>query len=253
MSGRRTKHLTLAGLAVLGLCTVSIPVTIAVVLSTTGASDALTFGRDQPVRHHASPARAVAALRCVPKRGYYALTFEDGPLTASTPRLVAVLRRANAVATFFDVGRRAAAHQRLVELQRSVGQVASHGYTHAPLPELSHARRAQELQQTAKVLDYPNAFFRPAYSVSSAAADADIRRSGLIPVHWTVDTVDTLHGPRAIVAAALRVKPGGILRLHEGADGAVAAVPGIVAGLARRGLCPGFLERTPTHVVAAKP
>ena len=245
-----TKHLMLAGLAVLGLCTVSIPVTIAVVLSTTGAPDALTFNRGQPVRHHASPARAVAALRCVPERGYYALTFEDGPVPASTARLVAALRRANAVATFFDVGRRAAAHQRLVELQRSVGQVAGHGYTHAPLAELSQARRVQELQQTAKVLDFPNAFFRPVDGVLSAAAAADIRGSGLIPVYWTVDTQDALRGTRAVVAAALRVKPGGILRLHEGD---VAAVPGIVAGLARRGLCPGFLARTSTHVVAAKP
>jgi peptidoglycan/xylan/chitin deacetylase (PgdA/CDA1 family) len=246
------KRLTLALLAVAGLCSVSIPVTIALVLSGTQRSDVLRPG-DPPAaaQLHPSPATALAPGRCTATRGTYALTFDDGPLPGATPRLVAALRRAGAVAVFFDVGARAAARPDLVELQRTVGQVAGHGYSHAPLARVSSARRVQELQQTAAVLDHPNAFFRAPAGATSPALDADVRRSGLTPVSWTVDTGDLYATARDVVRAALRVAPGGIVRLHEGAPAASAAVPRIVAGLRRRGLCPGLLAVAPATVIPA--
>jgi peptidoglycan/xylan/chitin deacetylase (PgdA/CDA1 family) len=140
-------------------------------------------------------------------------------------RLVASLKQANAVATFFDLGARAEASQALVELQRSVGQVANHSYSHLRMPAVSSARRVQELQATARVLDYPNTLFRPPYGETSVATDADIRRVGLTPVYWTVDAQDARLDAKAITDRALTVKPGGIILLHDGVDATVAAVP----------------------------
>ena len=180
--GRRRKlgkWLKLAGLAMVGLCTVSIPVTVALALSATGTSDLLTLGDMAPKQHHATPAKEVAGLRCVAKRGYYALTFDDGPSVDTTPRIVEALRKAKAVATFFDVGADAAAHPGLVELQRGVGQVANHGYSHSHLSQVSDARRVQELQAAAKVLDYPNVFFRAPFEEASAQIDVAVRSTGL--------------------------------------------------------------------------
>lgn len=244
------KHLKLAGLAFLGLCTVSIPVTIAVVLSATGASNVLSLEGFSPVREHQTPVKSVSRMRCVPQHGYYALTFEDGPDARTTRRLVAALRRARAVATFFDVGERAAAHPELVELQRSVGHVASHSWSHERLGELSRERRISELQAAAKALDYPNALFRPPFGEYSPDVDRDIVRSGLTPVYWTVDTYDAALPRDAIVALALEVRAGGIVRLHDGVGAAVDAIPEIVAGLRRRGMCPGFLAGTAKTIVA---
>ena len=236
------KRLKLAGLAFLGLCAVSIPVTVAIVFSATGTSDLLTIGGASPGHRHATAERQVSRLRCTATRGYYALTFEDGPNAGSTPDLVAVLKRARAVATFFDVGEKAAALPLLVELQRSVGQVANHSYTHARLTRVSHERRLQELRATARALDYPNALFRPPYGETNAAVDADLRLSGLTAVYWTIDTHDALRPPvDDIVARALAVAPGGIVRLHDGVAPTLEAVPRIVAALRRRGMCPGVL------------
>lgn len=246
-----TKALKLAGLALLGLCTVSIPVTIAVALSATGTSDVLTLGRITPERDHATPAKAVAGLRCEAKRGYYALTFDEGPYPGATRRIVGALRKANAIATFFDVGKDAAAHQELVELQRNVGQVANHTYTHPHLSQVSDARRLQELTATARVLDYPNVFFRAPYGDTSAQTDAAVRHTGLTPVYWTVDTRDASAETDAIVARALTVRPGGIILLHEGGRYTSSAIGGIVEGLRERGMCPGFLAKTPKTVVGA--
>lgn len=242
------KWAKLACFSLLGISAVSIPVTAALVFSATGSSDLLTIGGTNATRHHESPAAAVASARCVSKRGYYALTFDDGPQPATTAQLVAGLKKAKAVATFFDLGARAAARQDLVELQRSVGQVANHSYSHPHLPAVSSARRLQELQATARVLDYPNALFRPPYGETSAATDADIRRAGLTPVYWTVDAQDARLDAKAITDRALGVQPGGIILLHEGVDATVDAIPDIVAGLKKRGMCAGFIAPS-TNVV----
>jgi endo-1,4-beta-xylanase len=238
--GRLFMRLKLAGLALLGICTISIPVTVALLLSTTGASEVLTIG-DAPQREHATPATAVERARCEPERGYYALTFDGGPDPATTRRLVAALKRSRAVATFFDVGGHAARRVDLVNLQRSVGHVANNGYSDAPLTKLPREQRIRELQATARVLDYPNVWFRPADGLTSDELDDDVRGAGLTAVYWTVDAADERLPAAAIVERAMQVQPGGIIRLDEGDETTIEAVPEIVGGLRERGLCPGFL------------
>jgi hypothetical protein len=185
------ERLKLAALALAGVSMVSIPVTIALVCSVTGAPD-------------------------VPNRG------QD-----------------------------AAARQDLVELQRSVGHVASHGFSHEPLTRLTSHQLVAELQATARVPDYPNALVRAPGGVMDAAREADVRRSGLTVAGWPIDPGDRHASADAIVRRALAVRPGGIERLHEGVGATVEAVPAIVDGLCERGLCPGFVA--PTGERAVKP
>jgi peptidoglycan/xylan/chitin deacetylase (PgdA/CDA1 family) len=269
MSEKRwIKRAKLFLLAIVGIAAVSVPVTVAVVLSATGASSPLALGATPRARPAAreNPAKAIAAsLKCSPKKGYYALTFEDGPYPETTKRLVDALKEAGAVATFFDIGGRVVAHPELVELQRTVGQVANHTYTHPHLPEVSQARRFQELTKTAVALGHPNAFVRPPFGETSAQTDADIRKTGLVPVYWTTDTFDWQRPPaNVIVKRALKVQPEGVVLLHDGRENTIQAIPRIVSRLRREGMCPGFLAKTdktvlssykatPFHVVAVGP
>jgi peptidoglycan/xylan/chitin deacetylase (PgdA/CDA1 family) len=245
------KWLKLCGLAVLGICTVSIPLTVAIVLSTTGASDVLTLGGISPKHQHETPAGAIADIRCVPKRGYYALTFDQGPFAGTTGKLVAALVKARAVATFFDVGEQAAAHQDLVELQRTVGQVANEAYSAPDLTAVSQARRYQELQATAKVLDYPNILFRPPYGVTNPSVEGDVHHTGLTTVYWTVDASAGDLSATAVVQLALQVRPGGIIRLKDGREAPLQAIPAVVSGLRRLGMCPGLIAPTRQNVIGA--
>jgi peptidoglycan/xylan/chitin deacetylase (PgdA/CDA1 family) len=68
------------------------------------------------VTRTATRARTVAAsagpaTSC--RNGYVALTFDDGPDPASTPRLLTALRRAGLRATFFDIGQHVAEYPKL--------------------------------------------------------------------------------------------------------------------------------------------
>jgi peptidoglycan/xylan/chitin deacetylase (PgdA/CDA1 family) len=251
---RWVKRAKLLVLAIVGISAVSIPVTVALVLSAATGGPPLTLGPDsKPSKPRQNPAKAVVeALKCSPQKGFYALTFDDGPYPETTERLVGALAGAGAVATFFNVGERVADHPELVDVQRRVGQVANHSYTHAHHPRLTQARRFEELTATARALGHPNAFFRPPFGETSPAADADIRKTGLIPVYWTTDTYDWQKPPvDAIVARALTVRPDGIVLLHDGRENTIQAIPRIVSGLRRQGMCPGFLAKTSKTVVSA--
>ena len=47
------------------------------------------------------------------------------------------------------------------------------------------------------------------------------------------------------------MKPGGIILVHDGVEHTVRAIPGIVEGLRKRGMCPGFLATTQRSVRGA--
>jgi peptidoglycan/xylan/chitin deacetylase (PgdA/CDA1 family) len=77
-----------------------------------------------------------------------ALTFDDGPNPAITPRLLDLLARHDASATFFVIGRFAAKCPELVREIAARGHLlANHTHTHPNLIWLSRARIAQELRQ----------------------------------------------------------------------------------------------------------
>lgn len=82
-----------------------------------------------------------------------ALTFDGGPDPVWTPRLLDLLRRHRAKATFFLHGAQAARHPDLVRRIRAEGhEIGSNTYTGAVLGEASPARFATELDLTQAAL-----------------------------------------------------------------------------------------------------
>ncbi|WP_432180768.1 bifunctional polysaccharide deacetylase/glycosyltransferase family 2 protein [Streptomyces sp. NBC_00063] len=85
--------------------------------------------------------------------GTVALTYDGGPDPAWTPRLLDVLKKHHAKATFFLTGTEAAAHPDLVRRIRDEGhQIGSHTYTDADLAGLSAPRAGLELALTQNTL-----------------------------------------------------------------------------------------------------
>ncbi|MDF3141899.1 MULTISPECIES: bifunctional polysaccharide deacetylase/glycosyltransferase family 2 protein [unclassified Streptomyces] len=93
------------------------------------------------VESSAVPARTVA------------LTYDGGPDPYWTPRLLDLLRRHHAHATFFLLGAEAARHPELVRRILDEGhEIGSHTYTGADLGSSSRVRTAMELTLTEKTL-----------------------------------------------------------------------------------------------------
>src|SRR6266487_3577536 len=67
-----------------------------------------------------------------------ALTFDDGPSRECTPRLLKILERHHAHATFFMVGEAATKHREIVEDVARLGHaIGNHTWDHPSLPLLT--------------------------------------------------------------------------------------------------------------------
>jgi peptidoglycan/xylan/chitin deacetylase (PgdA/CDA1 family) len=182
------------------------------------------------------------------RAGHVALTFDDGPSSSVTPRLVATLRRLHVPATFFMVGERVAASPATARLvERSGFLIANHTYRHEDLRGLSGDQIVATLQATDRALDdagvHPTGLMRPPYGAVDAHVYAAIRRAHLTPVLWDVDPRDWEGGDADQIADRIlgQLHAGSdIVLQHDGVQNSpssVAAVPRVVAGARGRGFC----------------
>ncbi|REE95746.1 bifunctional polysaccharide deacetylase/glycosyltransferase family 2 protein [Thermomonospora umbrina] len=189
-----------------------------------------------------------------PKDRTIALTFDDGPDPKWTPRLLDVLRRHGAKATFFVVGAQVARHPSLARRLVTEGhEVGNHTYTHIDMAASPSWRVRMELDLTQRVLagatGRTTALMRMPYSATPGeltgpqwrAAQAAGRQGYLVAL-TDRDTEDWAKpGADQIVRRALTETArdqGAIVMLHDsGGDRAatVAAVDEIITRLKARG------------------
>jgi peptidoglycan-N-acetylglucosamine deacetylase len=95
-----------------------------------------------------------------------ALTFDDGPDPEYTPRLLAILERYRAQATFFMTGKAAQAHPELVRRVAQAGHaIGNHSWDHPSFPLISGRERRAQIRACAQALvPYGSRLFRPPYT-----------------------------------------------------------------------------------------
>jgi len=148
-----------------------------------------------------------------------ALTFDDGPNREVTPKVLRILRRHDARATFFMVGENA---QRDLPLVRRVAEeghaIGNHTWSHLSLPLLTPAERLAQLSNCQNVLS-PHAapLFRPPYGQQSWQCRLQSLRLGYEVVAFSLHVEDWLERDIKWMAARLieRTRPGSIIILHD--------------------------------------
>lgn len=170
----------------------------------------------QAVLRFATPlAPSVMSVRT--DRAAMALTFDDGPDPASTPRLLDLLAARGARATFFLIGMQAARHPDIVARIRAEGHaVGNHSWSHPSLPALSAAEAEAEIRRGFEALP-GTTLFRPPFGDQNFRTHRLARQQGATVVLWSVmaqdwrdDDAETMAG-RVLAAAA----PGAIVLMHD--------------------------------------
>jgi peptidoglycan-N-acetylglucosamine deacetylase len=142
------------------------------------------------------------------------LSFDDGPDPVWTPKILHVLRKHGAHATFFELGSMVAAHPGLhEEIVADGNTIGNHSISHPQLTAISPARRHHE------IFDGPSSkCFRPPYGASNPKVRADIRAAGMTQVLWDVDPRDWARpGVTAIANNILsHAHRRNIILLHDG-------------------------------------
>ena len=191
-------------------------------------------------------------------RGEIALSFDDGPDPAVTPALLDLLDAHGVRASFFCIGRRAAAHPQLCrEIVRRGHAVENHGARHRHDFALRGPRGyARELQAGQALLRAacgvePRLFRAPA-GFRNPFLWPQLARLDLRLVSWTRRGFDTRCGDPARVLARLRrgLRAGDILLLHDGHAARTAqgrpvlleVLPALLTAIAQAGLRPVTLR-----------
>jgi peptidoglycan/xylan/chitin deacetylase (PgdA/CDA1 family) len=185
-------------------------------------------------------------LREAPRAGKartVALTFDDGP-GEWTPEVLAVLQKEHVHATFFVIGREAAAHPKTLRKIAAGGHViGNHTWSH-PTPSSRTGWRAATLSSqidrtqraVVEATGRQPCLFRPPGGVFQGAEKVS-RRAGVSIVLWSVDPRDwASQRQRDVALIRQRARLGleqqhPVILLHDGGGyrgATLAALPGII-------------------------
>lgn len=151
-----------------------------------------------------------------------ALSFDDGPDDLHTPRVLELLARHRAQATFFMIGDRAVGRQALVRTVREAGhEIGNHYFTIGSAVRATDERFLGDVIRAEKALGLAHAsplLFRPPSGEFTSAQVALVKARGYRAVLGSVYPFDTSRPPAAYTRwlVSKNLAPGVIVILHDG-------------------------------------
>jgi peptidoglycan/xylan/chitin deacetylase (PgdA/CDA1 family) len=153
-----------------------------------------------------------------------ALTFDDGPNPAATPKLLEILARHNVRATFFLIGRFVQQEPALArDLVAAGHEVANHTQDHpflilAASEEVKRQLMSCEAALAAAAVPNLRRLFRPPYGARRPRTLKTVRELGLTPVSWTITCYDwkPTTAERVEFHAMRQIVGGDVILLHDG-------------------------------------
>ena len=158
-----------------------------------------------------------------PGSPYVALTYDDGPNDPDTLKLIDVLARHDAKATFFLLGRFVAQKPDIARALVSAGHVVgNHSWDHPRLIFASNAGLLRQLQQTQSAIfdacGVMPTLFRPPFGGRRPGTLSAVRRFGLEPIMWNVTCHDwkATSVDRVVAHAQRQIRGGDVILMHDG-------------------------------------
>lgn len=157
-------------------------------------------------------------------QGKVAITIDDGPDPQVTPKVLEILDRYQAKATFFCIGKLALRHPELCrEIIRRGHAIENHSWSHHLLFSLfgpwSISREVGAAQSAlSEVCGQIPRFFRPTAGLRNLALDPVLAYHGLQLCSWSKRGFDTRvkDGNAVLNSLTRNLKGGDILLLHDG-------------------------------------
>ena len=169
-----------------------------------------------------------------------ALTFDDGPYSPVTNRILNSLSAVNGHATFFVVGNRLPTYPSCVKRAESMGcEIGNHTYDHkATLTSMSASSVRSEISgcnnSINSLLGHNPKIMRPVGGAYNTTVKQNV---GMPMINWSLDTQDWKNRNTQSVANAIlkNVKDGDIILCHDLYPTTAAAMEIVIPELVRRG------------------
>lgn len=151
-----------------------------------------------------------------------ALTFDDGP-NENTLRILEILKKHDAKAAFFCIGKNIEKHPEILRQIVSDGHlIGNHSYSHSHFFDFYGKERiVQELRETDKLIleitgKKPH-FFRPPYGVTNPSIRRALDVTKHLTIGWNIRSMDGVSKNTEAIfnRIAKRLSPGSVVLLHD--------------------------------------
>ena len=173
-----------------------------------------------------------------------ALSFDDGPVTGKTERVLDILKQFEVPAIFFCIGKRVAENGSLAKRIHDEGHLlGNHSFFHRATFDLqSSGMIAKELYDTdiaiQKVVGKRPRFFRPPYGVTNPMVSKAVRLRNYKVIGWSIRSFDTVITDRERLLSRVTgtLKNGDIILFHDYCDSTLEILPQVLAYIEKAGL-----------------
>lgn len=174
-----------------------------------------------------------------PNKPMIALTFDDGP-GVGTERILDVLEKYNARATFFMLGDNAKRYPFTVKrIVQSRSEIGNHSLNHPQLTKLSATGIRQQMNTTSNIIAQASGGARPTVMrPPGGAVNSTVQNNvGLPIILWSVDTLDwkTRDTQKTINVVLSQARDGDIVLMHDIHKPTVEAAVRLIPELTKRG------------------
>jgi len=162
-----------------------------------------------------------------------ALSFDDGPDGANTPRILSLLKQNGVSAAFFCIGNKIADNAALLKQIDKEGHViGNHTFTHHLWFDMfSKKEMATDMmmmdEAVADVIGKTPKLFRPPYGVTNPNLKNAIIAGNYTPVGWSVRSLDTIaKDPQKLLKKVVaKIKPGAVFLFHDTSNTTLTMLP----------------------------
>ncbi len=151
-----------------------------------------------------------------------ALTFDDGPSSEWTPKILDELKKANIKATFFMIGHHVREYPEVARRVADEGHIiGNHGFAHSVILYYTPAEVEEEIKYTEHVIreitGQTTDVFRPPKAWLRKAIKEKINSMGYKVVLWSLNSKDwvTFNYKYMVKYLSLRIRNGDILLFHD--------------------------------------
>lgn len=161
-----------------------------------------------------------------------AITFDDGPNLEFTPQVLELLKKYQAKATFFCIGKQVAKHPEILKkIVANNHTIGNHTYSHANNFGFFKTKKViAELQQTNQIIkQHTNLnlkLYRPAFGVTNPRIKKATKYLKLQSIGWNKRSLDTTTlSEKAILNRITKnLKKGDIILLHDTSSKSIAVL-----------------------------
>ncbi len=189
------------------------------------------------------PNSGVTFTRVMVSGNHIAITYDDGPHPANTPRLLDILAERNIKATFYVIGNNVNLYPGV--LRRTVAEgheIGNHSQTHCLLSKLSDSQLRLEMQRCQDSIGRAAGIrprtMRPPYGgLVQRQRQLVFDEFGYPTILWSVDPLDWKRPGASVIANRIvsSTAAGGIVLAHDLHSQTVDSMPQTLDGLLRRG------------------